>query len=71
MNNETDLNNRAAVLQAAFPELRRGQALMIALRDRYPELYVRFTGSDADCYYSDSRIPQFVAALPLQDAVWN
>jgi hypothetical protein len=63
MNNETDLDSRAAVLRAAFPELRHGQALMIALRDAAPELYVRFTGSDADCYYSDSQIPQFIRAL--------
>jgi hypothetical protein len=71
MKNQIELEKSAATLQAAFPELRRGQALMIALRDRYPELYVRFTGSDADCYYSDQQIPQFVSALPLQDAVWN
>ena len=50
MNNETDLNNRAAVLRAAFPELRHGQALMIALRDAGPMtgMTARLKGADHD-----------------------
>lgn len=39
---------------------RPGQAMMNALADTDPGLYDEVTGSDADCFYDDSRIPAFV-----------
>lgn len=38
---------------------RNGQALMNALRKIDVELYVKITGTPADCFYQDTLIPAF------------
>ena len=42
------------------PELRNGQALMIALMDINRDLYVDITGMDVDPFFLDERIPAFI-----------
>lgn len=38
---------------------RRGQHIMNVTHAAWPELYEEVTGTDADCFYNDSRIPAF------------
>ncbi len=38
------------------PELRAGQSLMNAIYDVDLELYNKITGTDADCFYVDSKM---------------
>ena len=45
--------------QASNPELRDGQALMIALMELNRDLYIDITGMDIDPFYLDERIPAF------------
>lgn len=42
---------------------RKGQALMNALYMCDEELYTAITGTDADCFYDDKRIPEFTKAV--------
>ena len=44
---------------------RRGQALMNALFDVRPDLYDALHGTDADCFYSDKRIVNFMEVLGI------
>ena len=46
--------------QASNPELRDGQALMIALMELNKDLYTDITGMDVDPFYLDERIPAFI-----------
>lgn len=50
-------------LQKKHPEFRQGQALMVALSEINPELYKTITGTEADCFYDDKKIPSFFAKL--------
>ena len=47
------------------PNQREGQAHMNALSRVSPELYEEITGSVADCFYRDDRIPAFLEYLDL------
>lgn len=40
-------------------EQRQGQALMNALWRVHPDLYNEIHGTDADCFYDDSKVPAF------------
>lgn len=44
-------------------EWRAGQCLFNALRLLAPTLASQLTGTDADCFYNDNKIPAFWAAL--------
>jgi hypothetical protein len=46
-----------------FPEFRLGQAHMNVLRVQRPDLYDEVTGTSADCFYLDERVPAFLAWL--------
>lgn len=46
---------------------RHGQRLMNALHGVNSVLYHQITGTDADCFYNDAKIPQFQAYLDLYD----
>jgi hypothetical protein len=43
--------------------LRKGQALMVSLRMSNEDLYFAITGTDADCFYDDSKIENFQNAI--------
>jgi len=43
--------------------LREGQSYMNALYDINPSLYEKASGTDADCFYVDDNIPQFLNFL--------
>jgi len=42
---------------------RAGQALFNALNSIDPQLALKITGDYADCFYDNSRIPEFFAAV--------
>lgn len=44
-------------------QLRMGQAHMNALHQIRPELYEDITGTDADCFYNDEKIHNFMKFL--------
>lgn len=50
-------------LQKKHPELREGQSYMNALAEINPELYKKITGTEADCFYDDKKIPSFFDML--------
>lgn len=54
-----DVVEIAATMRRLHPDLREGQALMNALNLCHPGVYEAITGTDADCFYDDSRIPIF------------
>lgn len=43
--------------------LRPGQSYMNALNDINPDLYVEITGTDADCFYDDNKLIDFMRYL--------
>ena len=43
--------------------LRKGQALMVSLQMSNEKLYHLITGTEADCFYDDSKIENFQIAL--------
>ena len=43
--------------------LREGQSYMNSLYDINPSLYEEVSGTDADCFYVDDNIPQFLNFL--------
>jgi len=43
--------------------LRKGQALMVSLQMSNEDLYNAITGTDADCFYDDSKIEKFQNAI--------
>lgn len=42
---------------------RRGQALMNSLHGINPDLYKQISYTEADCFYDDKKIPNFLAKL--------
>lgn len=50
-----DIAIKAKGERIRYPQLRKGQSLMNALHDLDPDLYVKITGTDADCYYLDEK----------------
>lgn len=49
-----------AVTEYAYQGLRVGQSYMNALHKIKPELYKQINGTDADCFYSDDKIINFI-----------
>lgn len=49
----------AKFMKKANPELREGQCLMNALFEVNRILYIQITGTEADCFYDDKKIPDF------------
>lgn len=49
------------------PNIRHGQALITSLHEADPELYVKITGTVADCFYLDSKIPAFWAFIEKEN----
>ena len=46
-----------------YDPLRRGQSLMNALFELWPEKYKEITGTIADCFYNDEKIVHFWEAI--------
>ncbi len=54
-----EVDTLAKFMRKSNPELREGQSLMNALGEINMPLYKEITGTDADCFYLDSKIPEF------------
>jgi len=61
--NYGEFANHVNVLKTNHPELRAGQAMMIALNEFDSGLYERITGTEADCFYDDKKIPKFISVI--------
>lgn len=61
MNNKllVEVDTLAKFLRNKYPQLREGQSFMSALNEINPDLYKEITGTDADCFYDDSKTPEF------------
>ena len=59
----SQVNTLGKFLKSQNPELREGQAFMNALSEVNPELYKQITGTEADCFYDDEKIPTFFNKL--------
>ena len=57
------LTKKSVQLRQQHPELRKGQALMVALQYYSPQLYQDMTNSQADPFYDDELIPAFWTTL--------
>lgn len=57
------VNTLGKFLKTQNPELREGQSYMNALAEINPELYKKITGTEADCFYDDSKIKNFFDKL--------
>ncbi len=55
----SEVDTLARFLRTKHPELRDGQSFMNALGEINHSLYKEITGTDADCFYLDSKIPEF------------
>jgi hypothetical protein len=42
---------------------RKGQALFNAIGETHPELYKKYTGTEYDCFYDDSKISKTLEKL--------
>ena len=51
------------LVQARSGQLRKGQAWMNALAEVAPDLYGLVSGTEADCFYDDGKIPAFERAV--------
>jgi hypothetical protein len=63
-NEEVDkIKARADAMKRAHPKLRFGQSLMNALFYENRFVFDKITGTDADCFHHDKRIPAFLEEL--------
>jgi hypothetical protein len=57
------LAQRAAEMTQDHPELREGQALLVALTDSHPLIALALVDTTADPFYDDTRIDAFYTFL--------
>lgn len=55
--------NYADNLRKKSPELREGQAIFLASFKLFPKTSIQLSGSNEDCFYNNTLIPQFLAKL--------
>ena len=60
-----EYDRRVEDLLSNKPYLRRGQAMMVVLRDVRPSLYKTLTGTRWDAFYRNDRIPDLNSQLSL------
>ena len=58
-----DVYVKAKDIQLRDSDIRKGQALMVALRQTNKELYDKLSDTDADPFYDNKKIPSFEQAL--------